>query len=655
MRSQLPPPSLRCLEVLANGDIRLTWVPVNDPGGIFHSYVIYSSVNQWGPYSQVTTINSLPVNNYIHAGAGGNTQSRYYFMVTRYGPAGNDASFPSDTLRSMFLTVSNIGNGIAQLSTTRLKNPPLSSTSSQYQVFREFPATVFTLIHSWNNSYYNDTVDRCFAPYNYQFRISDSYGCISTSQVAGDIFNDKTPPHIPPFDSVSVDQNNKAVLGWKATTNPDAVKYFIYVKDLMTGIVAKIDSVPVSNGPFYLFNSPLPSMQSVAFHVATRDSCGNISPLNVFHQTLFLESQYDICKGKVKLQWNPYTKFKNGTVSKYEIYMSVNNGPFQLVDQTNLNQWESPVLQPNQNHVFFIRAWNFNETVSSSSNRINVFSYSPVPPAFVYISSCSILPDSSVLLKIYRDSSAMAKELDLLRSEDGISFSTIHTLDFSNKGFIIYHDASFKNKKGPVYYKAVLKDSCNNPRAVSNLAVSVWLKVKDVPNELFIKQLDWTPYYGFDGATGYYQVFRKAGNEILSVGYTSSNTFTDNIEEISSSGADIHYFVTAYEAVLNQYHLKDSATSVWVKSYMADDFFVPNAFAPTGINKIWKPVPFFIDKNEYELLIFNRWGEEIFKTNDISEGWNGGNFPAGTYAYHIKYKTSFGEYKVKSGTVTLLR
>lgn len=655
LKAQLPPPSLRCLEVINNGDIRITWVPVSDPSGQFFSYELYSSVNKNGPYMLVGSVNSLPVNNFIHTGALGNLQSRYYYMITRYGAGGTSQSKSSDTLRSLFLTITNIGNGIAQISSTQLKNPPLPSTASTYTIFREYPVMVFTPIYTSQNYWYNDTVDICSVIYNYQIRISDQYGCISQSQITGDIFQDKTPPRIPEFDSVSVDENNQAMLGWKPATNPDATKYFVYVKDLTTGIVSKIDSVLVPNGPYYLFNSPLPSLQTTAFHVATRDSCKNISPLNTYHQTMFLVHTYDICSGKVVLQWNPYTKFKNGVVSSYEIYMSVNNGPYQMVDQVSVNSWTSQVLQSNATHRFYVRAWNSGRTISSSSNRISFFAYTPPAPSFIYISSCSVQADSSIILSVFRDPSVMAKQADILRSEDGIYFQTIQTLDFSSSSQWIFHDKNFRNKKGPVYYKAVLKDSCNNPRVVSNLVRTIWLKVRDVENQIFMKKLEWTPYYGFDAGVGYYKVFRKSGSITENIGQTPSNSFMDNIEDIAQNGSEIYYYVMAMEAFPNSHSLQDSAFSVIARAYAPDDFFIPNAFAPDGQNKIWRPVPLFIDQTQYTLRIFNRWGNIVFQTSDIHQGWNGDSNPAGIYAYEIQYRTSTGEYKVKTGSVMLLR
>ncbi|MBN9293624.1 MAG: gliding motility-associated C-terminal domain-containing protein, partial [Flavobacteriia bacterium] len=77
-------------------------------------------------------------------------------------------------------------------------------------------------------------------------------------------------------------------------------------------------------------------------------------------------------------------------------------------------------------------------------------------------------------------------------------------------------------------------------------------------------------------------------------------------------------------------------------------FYVPNSFTPDGdnYNNIFKPV--FVegfDAFEYEMLIFDRWGEVIFETHDINYGWdgtylfNGGKLcQDGTYVWKITVK-----------------
>ncbi|MBL7871543.1 MAG: gliding motility-associated C-terminal domain-containing protein [Cyclobacteriaceae bacterium] len=76
----------------------------------------------------------------------------------------------------------------------------------------------------------------------------------------------------------------------------------------------------------------------------------------------------------------------------------------------------------------------------------------------------------------------------------------------------------------------------------------------------------------------------------------------------------------------------------------------PNAFRPTsavGTNQNFFVYSFFITDN-FQILIYNRWGELIFTSNDRNFKWNGGYdnnpgrpAPAGTYAYVVKYVSSF--------------
>lgn len=59
-----------------------------------------------------------------------------------------------------------------------------------------------------------------------------------------------------------------------------------------------------------------------------------------------------------------------------------------------------------------------------------------------------------------------------------------------------------------------------------------------------------------------------------------------------------------------------------------DDFilFVPNAFTPDAdeFNEIFLPVmPSTANVKEYELMIFNRWGEPVFESHNAAVGWDG--------------------------------
>ncbi|MFK7756482.1 MAG: PKD domain-containing protein [Flavobacteriales bacterium] len=78
--------------------------------------------------------------------------------------------------------------------------------------------------------------------------------------------------------------------------------------------------------------------------------------------------------------------------------------------------------------------------------------------------------------------------------------------------------------------------------------------------------------------------------------------------------------------------------------------FIPNAFTPNndGLNDIFQPVNGNLD--EFEFTIYNRWGQEIFYTEDTEDFWqgeyqqgseNGAYYvPNGVYTYEIRYSSN---------------
>jgi gliding motility-associated-like protein len=127
------------------------------------------------------------------------------------------------------------------------------------------------------------------------------------------------------------------------------------------------------------------------------------------------------------------------------------------------------------------------------------------------------------------------------------------------------------------------------------------------------------------------------------------------LEEEAPEGTQIDYRVEAVEGITNPFGLRERSFSNSVPVYMEGRIFVPNAFAPEGVNKIWKPITHFVDKSEYRVQVFDRWGHKVFETNSDDEGWDGGNCSFGVFAYLITYKNARGEYLETKGFLTLIR
>lgn len=88
------------------------------------------------------------------------------------------------------------------------------------------------------------------------------------------------------------------------------------------------------------------------------------------------------------------------------------------------------------------------------------------------------------------------------------------------------------------------------------------------------------------------------------------------------------------------------------------DVYIPNSFTPNNdeLNDIFVPSGYGL--TEITLTIFDRWGHQIFKSNDTVRGWDGklkGKLcEQGVYVYKAEIKTISGNTVEKVGHVTLL-
>jgi gliding motility-associated-like protein len=148
------------------------------------------------------------------------------------------------------------------------------------------------------------------------------------------------------------------------------------------------------------------------------------------------------------------------------------------------------------------------------------------------------------------------------------------------------------------------------------------------------------------GASSYYYNFDNNG-------FTSSTAnFAHNY---TTSGTD-----NPIQIVTNEYGCKDSMILTVIIE--PTSLYIPNTFTPDEDehNTLFRPITDF-EILEWQLRIFNRWGELVFQSNDYSIGWDGhfGEIICqdGIYAYDLQYRSCEQEQKKieVTGHVNLIR
>jgi gliding motility-associated-like protein len=120
--------------------------------------------------------------------------------------------------------------------------------------------------------------------------------------------------------------------------------------------------------------------------------------------------------------------------------------------------------------------------------------------------------------------------------------------------------------------------------------------------------------------------------------------------------------------MVGQYEVTLVSTNQWGCSdtivhtvYIDDDFafYIPNAFSPNGdgVNDLFSGKGYGI--KDYVMYIFDRWGEKIYETTDLSKGWDGTykgeEAQQDVYVYRVDIIDIHGEKHKYRGHFTLIR
>ena len=151
-----------------------------------------------------------------------------------------------------------------------------------------------------------------------------------------------------------------------------------------------------------------------------------------------------------------------------------------------------------------------------------------------------------------------------------------------------------------------------------------------------------------------------ASSFVWDFGDNNSSTYINpsNLYESTEEGA----FITL--TAISDFGCIDIAQMI-IEYDEQEVYYIPNTFTPDGdnFNQIFTPMFYSgFDPFNFEMLIFNRWGETVFETHNAAIGWDGTHgvkgtkVADGTFTWKITYKNpKTDQRKVLVGHVTLIR
>lgn len=133
--------------------------------------------------------------------------------------------------------------------------------------------------------------------------------------------------------------------------------------------------------------------------------------------------------------------------------------------------------------------------------------------------------------------------------------------------------------------------------------------------------------------------------------YTEDGTYTQYFNNIHGCDSTVILTLTLDGSI-------DPGPDTTSEETAPNVLYLPNAFTPNddGKNTVFLPVFTNPDEiEEYRMEIYNRWGGLVFRTEEITFGWDGANAMEGVYAVVVSYKSRGAKPRTVTKSVTLIR
>ena len=489
------------------------------------------------------------------------------------------------------------------------------------------------------------------------YYLESNHNCPGQIRLKSDTLNN-LPPELSKVINLSIIGNNVEIV-WEESTSPETIGYIIY--RVIGGNPIPIDTV--YNDVTYLDVSASPLTQSESYNIVSLDFCGNTSLFGQPQSTTLLNSEVQKCLQRIDFNWIPTANWQDG-IAAQEIWIGVDGASPVLVETVdeNTNSYMIENLIQGVEYCVFIRAISNVGGYQVITNTVCIEPTIVQPIVDLYFKNIDVQNNDNVEVEWFWNNNAELKSASLNytlvggNSTQEVPLNTMPPLAAINRLEI----PNAASDLGQWEFGITTTDECDTIK-MTGLGSSIFLSIES--NGGLSNNCSWTPLIIPNANVQNYEVIRRTNNRSESVGIVDASTFdfTDNLSIDDVTDGDICYTIRATSILTHPDGTEEKiiSNSNQVCNKVSAKIFMPNAFAPRGRNQILKPVISFGSPSEYKMLVFNRYGTQVFESNDILSGWNGKykerDAPMGIYTYLINMVQQDGTSEQIAGTVMLVR
>jgi len=538
---------------------------------------------------------------------------------------------------------------------------PATNTCGPFQAYEVFGSTqvdgpyslLTTIADPAQTVYFHSTANNQV----WYYYLTSPHNCPGESLMTSDTL-DNLIPLAGPVEYVTV-INGEVEISWTPSPSPETIAYIISRNTAMGTTI--LDTV-YNNGTTYLDVTGAPDLQSEVYFVVALDACGNKSLVPPPHQTILMGfTPPDACNLGLVINWSAYQNWGNG-VDRYEIFVGADGALPVLVGTVAGTQTNFVYEGANDGEelCFFVEAVEGTTEFRSRSNQHCTTVSILQPLRRIDLLGASVNADGSVSLEWLWDPSALLTEAfqeSARVNDDNIVVSSLPlSAPLVNDNF--QQDITANAQNASYFYRISATDECGN-MIVSNQSTTPFLRGEALATG---NRLRWDAYIHGLATDITYELVKIAGTLETTV-FTGSSTdlqYLDPVDpQLESEGSCYYLRVNVTYLLSTGEELSRVVTSNTVCLIPSPKVYVPNVFAPQGVNAIFRPQLSFGTLAEYEMLIYDRWGGQVFQSTSIDKGWEGKRqgelMPQGIYLYFIRMTPNGGTPIELSGDVMLLR